>query len=235
MNRFYTLVTTQELKNGQYGILLDGKLVKTKGRFDLSAPTQAIANTIMQEWSAQGDKIIPDTMPVTQILSTKIDRISAERGVITASILKYLDTDLICYYADAPDDLITQQQKAWQKWQSYFESKFTCVLQTTDGLAALTQEQKVHTALKDYVESLDDDHFTLLQMMTSLSGSIILAVCFVDGGMNAGDVLTACFVEENFKNDLYDAEKYGVDPLLEKQQREMTRDLNACQSYLANL
>lgn len=235
MNRFYTLVTTQKLADGQYGILLDGKPVKTKGRIDLSAPSEAIANGVMQEWAAQSDKIIPDTMPMTQILNTKIDRISVERDVITGSVLKYLDTDLVCYYAEKPSDLVEDQKGAWKKWQSYFEKKFDCILQTTDGLAALTQEDKAHSVLKGYVDGLDDDHFTVLQLVTSLSGSIILAACFVDGGARAADVFTACFVEENFKNALYDAEKYGVDPLLEKQQKEMTRDLNACQNYLMNL
>ena len=105
MKRFYTLASTQE-KNGQYYITLDGKTVKTQSGHDLGTPSKALAEAIMAEWAAQGEEILPDSMPLTQILNTKIDRVSEQRDVMSKTLLNYLDTDLLCYRANEPEELI---------------------------------------------------------------------------------------------------------------------------------
>lgn len=97
MKKFYTLVSSTKSDDG-YVIQLDGKPVQTLLKQDLIAPSQALADAIIAEWSAQGDEVKPDTMPLTQILITAIDKIR-DREVITASVMKYLDTDLVCYWA----------------------------------------------------------------------------------------------------------------------------------------
>ena len=143
MKRFYKLVSTEKVGGGFY-ILLDGKPVKTKSGAHLLASNEAIANRLMQEWAAQEEHILPNTMPFTQIINTIIDRVSVERDVMSAAVLKYLDTDLICYFADEPEALVKLQKDKWQPWLDWFEGKFDCKLKTTTDLAALTQEQSAH-------------------------------------------------------------------------------------------
>ncbi len=234
MKRFYKFVSIEKTQGG-YHILLDGKSIKTKSGAHLCAPTEKIALLIMQEWSDQIDNISPDTMPFTQILNTKIDRISRERTTMSAYVLKYLDTDLICYFADKPQTLIDQQKDKWQIWIDWFEREFGYRLQTTTGLAALTQDAGAHDAIAKYVAALNDDHFTILQLVTSVSGSLILGLAMVKGAANAQQIFDACFVEENFREAMYDAEKYGSDPALEKEQKSKMQDLKAAYDYITNI
>ena len=234
MKRFYKLVSTEKLADG-YHILLDGRAVKTKSGAHLCAPTEEIALLIMHEWSAQIDNILPDTMPFTQILNTKIDRVSRERTAMSAYVLKYIDTDLICYFADEPQGMVEQQKDKWQVWIDWFEGEFGYTLQTTTGLAALTQEKGAHDAIAKYVAALNDDHFTILQLVTSVSGSLILGLAMVKGAANAQQIFDACFVEENFREAMYDAEKYGSDPALEKEQKSKMQDLKAAYDYITNI
>ncbi len=234
MKRFYKLVSVEKGDNG-YNILLDGRAVKTKSKANLSCLNEDIANQVMQEWAEQGENIIPDSMPFTQIESTRIDRVSVERNAMSANILKYLDTDLICYIAASPEELIAEQERKWAPWRKWFDEKFKCTLKTTSALAAIKQDPRAHEAVAQYTNGLDDAHFTILQIVAPLSGSLILGLSFVEGASTADDVLAASYVEEHFKDTLYDAQKYGRDPLLEKQENAAIKDLNAAQKYLSFL
>ncbi len=231
MKRFYKLVSVAEARGG-FSILLDGKPVKAPSKKLLLAPTKDMAEAIMQEWGAQVDHIIPDTMPLTQILTTRIDRVATERGVMTGALLKYIDTDLLCYRADYPPELAEKQAEAWDRWLAWFAEKSGTKLATTTGLAALAQPQQAHKAARDFVAGLDDDRFTVFQMVASLAGSIILGLAFAEGKISPGEVFAAARVEENYKAGLYNEQKYGPDPAQEKKDRAMLADLEAAATYL---
>ena len=231
MKRFYKLVSIGKSKDG-FNILLDGRPVKNASGLPLLCLNEAIANHVMQEWAQQVDEIVPDDMPFMQIENTRIERVSSERKVMTKSLLKYLDTDLICYIVDEPKQLAKMQNEHWSKWRTWFEKKFGTTLDVTNGLAALTQKPEAHRAVQEFVKNLDDAKFTILQIIVPLSGSLILGMAFVDGEASPQDVFAACTIEETHKDELYNAEKYGKDPLLEKKQKAAMRDLTASHEYL---
>jgi chaperone required for assembly of F1-ATPase len=231
VKRFYKIVSAQQ-EQGGYSILLDQRPVKTKSGKTLLARNAAIAQEVVLEWAGQTEHILPDTMPIMQILSTKIDRVAQERAAMTRYVLKYLDTDLLCYPAELPPEVAAEQGRIWTPWRAWFESQSGATLQTTTGLAAISQEPAALAFLIGAIEKLDDDRFTILQIVTALSGSVILALAFVSGVANAQDVYACCYIEEEAKDRLYDAKKYGNDPMLEKQQNAARRDLAAAQMYL---
>ena len=47
------------------------------------------------------------------IFSTAIDRIINDRALYINAIMKFVDTDLICYRANKPDELVELQNKHW--------------------------------------------------------------------------------------------------------------------------
>jgi chaperone required for assembly of F1-ATPase len=234
MKRFYKLVSVEKADGG-YHILLDGRAVKRKAGPTLKCLNENIANRIMQEWAEQKDEIIPDNMPFTQIENTRLDRVAVERDAMSANIFKYLNTDLLCYTVDATKELVKLQDDAWAPWRTWFENKFGVTLQTTNSLAAIQQDEKAHKAAAQYIESLDDVYFTILQIIVPLSGSLVLGVAFIEGAANADDIFKAAYVEEDYKAVLYDADKYGNDPLIEKQQKATRRELEAAFEYLSYL
>ena len=114
MKRFYKLVSTNKTAEG-WAIHLDGKPVKTPIRTTLIAPNEALANELVREWAAQEETIDPETMPLTQILSTQIDRVRVQRAAMSTEILKFLNTDLLCYRApkDQPPGQLERQAEIW--------------------------------------------------------------------------------------------------------------------------
>ncbi|MDH5723599.1 MAG: hypothetical protein OEY94_09800 [Alphaproteobacteria bacterium] len=232
MKRFYKLASVDQ-SGDAYMVMLDGKSIKTKSKKVLQHKSRDIAMLMMKEWAEQGDVIKPDTMPVTQIITTLIDHVEINREEITGNILKYLDTDLLCYHADEPEDLVKRQNDIWGRWISGFEKKYGISLKTTRGLSAVKQDQDLHRKVESDIRNLDLDRFNIVQIVTSLSGSLILALAFLDEVANAEDILECAYLEEHFKEELYDAQRYGRDPLLEKQQASKRNDLEACAEILS--
>ena len=219
--------------------MLDGKAVKTPLKQTLYAPNEDVAHVLMKEWAEVEEQIDPNTMPCTQILSTCTDRIRNERAALQEQVLKYLDTDLVCYRTppSTPEEeqQASTQAELWDPWCTWFEEKFGKPLQTTTDIAALTQDELAHKNVKTAVEALDDLRFTLLQMIVPLSGSLVLALAFVDGKIEPQALYDMTHIEERFKDEMYKAEKYGRDPMQEKVEREMMRDLNAAKQILDTL
>ncbi len=234
MKRFYKLVSVRQEGQG-YAICLDGKPVKIPSGQRLTAPNEALADAIMQEWAAQEEHIIPDDMPLTQILSTKIGRVAQEREAMTQAVMKYLDTDLLCYRTEDPPELAKMQRESWDPWLAWFGEKFGASLETTTALSAIKQSEKAHKQALHYIKSIDDNVFTVLQLVTSLSGSLVLALAFVWQVIGLEEIFDAAYVEENHKAQLYNEDLYGPDPAEEKKQRAVKRDLAAAAKFLEYL
>lgn len=231
MKRFYTLVSTQKTDGG-YLVTLDGRAVKTALKAELLAPSEDIANALVLEWSKQEDEIVPDSMPLTQILSTKIDRIAKERDAIEVYLFKYLDTDLLCYRTDNPPELKTAQEKAWDGYIKWFEEEFGETLETTYGISAIKQPQAAHDKVQSAIKEMNDDLFTALQLITSLCGSLVLGLAALKGKATAEEVYAAMRVEENFKAEIYNEEFYGGDPAQEAKDKAIQQDLKAAMEFL---
>ena len=234
MKRFYKLVSTQKTSNG-YHIMLDGRPVKTALKRELLAPNEVMANALVLEWSGQDEEIIPDSMPLTQILSTKIDRVEHEREAIQSYLFKYLDTDLLCYRTNHPPELQEAQEEMWNPYLDWFEKEYGQALETTFEISALQQSDDAHEKVQESIKALDDHHFTALQLIVSAAGSIVLGLAALKDKASADDIYAAMRVEENFKAKIYNEEFYGADPAQEEKDKATQADLNAATEYLSYL
>jgi chaperone required for assembly of F1-ATPase len=98
MRKFYQSVAVTKSEGG-YAVQLDGKPVKTPAQQPLVVATAALAEAMADEWRAQGEKINPDTMPITRIVTIAIDRVPHDRAALIDEITRYAGTDLLCYRA----------------------------------------------------------------------------------------------------------------------------------------
>ena len=99
--RFYDRAQV-EAAGGEFGILLDGRPVKTPARRALAAPNSALAQALAAEWDAQRDVIDPARMPLTRLANTIIDGVVEAPAPVAAEVERYLACDLVFYRAPAP-------------------------------------------------------------------------------------------------------------------------------------
>ena len=230
MKRFYTFASSKKTEEG-HEIQLDGKIVKTPSGQNMVALTKALADAIVAEWAAQEDKIKPETMSLTQILTTRIDKIR-DREAITESVMNYLDTDLICYWTKEPEALAKRQKEIWGRWVRWFDEHFEVPLDTTKKIEALKQDPEAHKRTWNYIESLDEAYFTILHIVTSLSGSLVLALAFTEGEITPEEVFEASYLEELYRGEIYNEKLHGAAPNEQAERAAFMRDIEAAQTYL---
>ena len=231
MNRFYKDVTTGPAIGGGFVVLLDARPIRTPLKSLMVAPTESLARQVANEWAAQGDVISAQTMPLTQFLTTAIDRIVL-RAELTDEILRYLDGDLLCYRAGEPETLAAEQDKIWNPWLQWFADQYGVELQTTFALSRLDQPPAAHQAVAKTVRGLDDHTFTVLQALVPLTGSMVLALAFIAGAITPEETLAAALCEELFYERIHDLARHGLDPTEEKRRASLARDLAAARAYL---
>ena len=230
MKRFYRLTSTTKTDDG-FVIQLDGKTVKTPLGQPLAAPNKVLAEAAAAEWAAQGEDVVPDSMPLTQMLTTALDR-TRERAAVTDALLKYLDTDLLCYRVKEPVELSKRQKEVWDRWLTWFDEHFESPLDVTFGIEALKQDEGTHKQIWNYLEALDDFYFAVLQVVTSLSGSIVLGLAFIEHEAQPDDVFNAAELEEIYHSEIAGEDVHGADPVQERRQRHLRRELETSKRFM---
>jgi chaperone required for assembly of F1-ATPase len=171
--RFWTRAEAAEAAGG-YGVRLDGRAVRTPAKAELVVPTQALAQEIAAEWDAQEGVIAPATMPFTRAANAAIDRVAREREAVAGMLAEYGGSDLLCYRAESPAELVARQAEAWDPLLDWAESALSARLRTTCGVMHLEQDRDTLARLHDEVRLLDIWALTAFHDLVSLSGSLVI-------------------------------------------------------------
>ena len=147
ISRFYKSVAVGE-NGGRFFVLLDGKPLKTPHRAVLALPKIALAEAIAEEWAAQKEKIDPKSMPLTQLANTAIALVPEHRGKAAEQILAYAKSELLCYRAEAPDELIKRQAEQWDPLLDWADAALGARLATGHGIAFVEQTGESLLALE---------------------------------------------------------------------------------------
>ncbi len=189
-----------------YAITLDGKPVRTPAKAGLNVPTRALADAIAQEWNDQKEQIQPDSMPLTQIAGTAIDRVAPEIEQVRNDVLGYASTDLLCYRAEQPDDLVNEQVANWQPVLDWLARAYDAPLAATKGIVAVSQPEGSLVALKHVVDRQSPFELTAFSILAGCLGSIGLALAVRDGERTPEEAWKAAFLDE-----IWQAERWGED------------------------
>jgi chaperone required for assembly of F1-ATPase len=227
--RFFQGVFTEVLGTGHV-VRLDTHLLKTPGGVPLTLPTAALAGLVASEWAAQGETIEAWTMPVTRLLNVAVEHGEKARAGLVAEVVKYAGTDLVCYRATHPDELVARQKAAWDGPLEWAAQALNAPLTTTAGLMAVEQEQTALDAFGAWAGKLDDITLTIAGDLLSLLGSAVLAAALIERALDEQAAWTAARVDDDFARD-----RWGEDEEEAARARTRARDLNAACRVLAAL
>lgn len=193
--RFYKDVAADH----QGTIALDGKPVRTPGKAPLALPTRALAEAVAQEWRAQGERIDPETMPLTRLANSAIDGVAGrEQGVID-DILAFAGSDLLCYRTQGPRGLKEAQGKQWDPVLAWACETLGAPLALAEGVMHVEQPEASLARLREQLESRDAFSLAALHVLTSLSGSALLALAVALGRLSPEEAWAAAHVDEDFQ------------------------------------
>ncbi|HKQ11562.1 MAG TPA: ATP12 family protein [Rhizomicrobium sp.] len=220
MKRFYKQVSVAPVEGG-FGILLDGKSVKTPARHVLVLPTEKLANAIAAEWREQGEDVIATTMPLLRLANSVIDGVVANREAVIAAILRFGENDLLCYRAHQPPDLAVRQREGWDPLLDWARQRHGAQMTVAEGLTHVDQTLETLAALRRALESFDA--FTLggLHVIASITGSAVLALAVGEGFVSGAQAFALSRIDE-----IYQAEKWGEDVEAAKRAAALAHELD---------
>lgn len=229
MKRFYREVTVALGEHG-HQILLDGRPMRTPAKHPLVMPTATLAEALADEWRDQGDTIRPHAMPLTRLASTAIDRMPAQRQAAIEEVVAYADTDLVCYRAAEPFELVQRQQHAWQPMLEWLSQTYGVRLALTTSMLPVAQPAPARARLRCAIEDLGDWPLVGMHMATTALGSLVLGLGLLHGRLDAEAALAASLLDE-----LYEIERWGSDVEAERRHAALRRDVSAAMRFLAGL
>ena len=229
MKRFYKEVVVREEGQGHLA-LLDGRTILTPARRPLVMPCAAAAELVAEEWRDQGEEVVPDAMPATRLATTVVDLMPARRQDAIEEAVGYAQTDLLCYRAPRPSELVARQEAAWQPWLDWAERELDARLEVARSIEPLAQSEASMRALRLVVEGLDDWRLVGLHAATTLTGSLILGLAMARGRLDATTGFEAALLEE-----LFEIERWGQELEQQRRHTRLRRDLEAAERFLGNL
>jgi chaperone required for assembly of F1-ATPase len=189
-----------------YAVLLDGKAINTPAGAALTLPSEALALAVAEEFRAQGKNIRPETMIFTRLANTAIDRVAPNRQAAVDEILSFARSDLLCYRAEAPQELATRQAGVWDPLLQWAQREYHAALHTTFGIEFVEQPAEALQALERVLAARAAFTLAGLHAAATLLGSTIIALALCDGRFGADDAFAAAQLDE-----MYQAEKWGQD------------------------
>jgi chaperone required for assembly of F1-ATPase len=196
--RFYAEVTIAE-EEGRFALKLDGRGARTPGRKPLSLPTHVAASIVANEWRAQKDVINPDAMPATRIVNTALDGVADMMRDVAAEIAGFAASDLVCYRAGEPAGLVNLQTVHWDPVLAWTKHEFGASFMLAEGVMHVAQNPAAVAAVADAVTDIQDPIvLACLHVLTTLSGSCLIALMAARGGLSGEAAWEAATVDESW-------------------------------------
>ena len=226
--RFYTSAGTDETDGG-YTITLDGKPIKTPSGSTVVVPARSLAEKIAAEWNAQGEFIDPLTMPLTRFANSVVQGVTDNVVAVTDDVAKYFGSDLLFYRAGHPEALVAREAEHWDPILFWAAETLGAHFILAEGVMHVRQPDEASAAAR---RALPADPWLIgaLHVVTTLTGSALLALALFHGVVDAEQTWAATHVDED-----WNAEKWGVDEEVAARKAAKSVDFKAVAAVLKTL
>lgn len=228
MRRFYRAVDIAA-RGGRFELALDGKPLSSPGKRPFLMG-EAVARAVAAEWRAQGETVKFDTMPVMLLAARAVDLVGPERARVIGEVAGFAPTDMLCYRAEGPGDLVARQEAAWQPWLDWAAQRYGARLAVVGGVMFAQQPAAALVALRAAVAAHDDWRLAALMQATQVLGSLVLGLAVVVDAASPDQAIAAAELDE-----AYQREKWGDDPEAARRRATAARDVAAAARFIGLL
>jgi chaperone required for assembly of F1-ATPase len=210
-----------------WGVLLDGHPIRTPAKALLQVPSLPTAQAIAREWQAVEAEVDPAIMPVTRFANTAIDKVSVQQDAIVDLLAEYGGSDLLCYRAEKPQELIDRQAAAWDPVLSWAKEVLQTPLHITHGVMPVVQPGDSLAAFHSELQLFDTFEIAAVHDLVTLSGSLVLGLGVAKGYLSPQDAWSAACVDQHWQEDLWGRDADAVEATAVK-----SREFSAAHHFL---
>ncbi|MGB5779765.1 ATP12 family chaperone protein [Allopontixanthobacter sediminis] len=202
MKRFYRDVSVEPREHG-FGVLLDGRPIKTAAGSPQTVPNRAMADALAAEWAAQGEELDLAKFRFRDLADYAIDIVGRERGTTLDKLLGFAETDTLCYRADPEQALYRRQLEMWEPLLTALEDAENVQLARVSGIIHRAQPAETLTVLRTRLAALDDFTVAGLLTCTSLAASLCIGLAALRPDADLDALWDAANLEELWQAGLW--------------------------------
>ncbi|WP_274427147.1 ATP12 family chaperone protein [Chelativorans sp. YIM 93263] len=215
----------------RYTAELDGRVVRTPAGSEMALPTKQAAELVAHEYDAQEEQINPMTMPITRLVNTAIDGVASDVQAVAEDILRFASSDLLCYRAEGPERLIALQAEAWDPVLDWAEAEMGARFVLAEGVMHVEQPRQTIAAVSAHLRPRRDPfRIAALHLMTTLTGSAILALAVEANAIAADEAWKAAHVDED-----WNIAQWGEDAEASERRAARRRDMMGAVTLIESL
>jgi chaperone required for assembly of F1-ATPase len=166
-------------------------------------------------------------MPLTRLANSVIDGVKGHEEAVIGDILNYAGSDLICYRAEGPKDLVTLQTKHWDPIVTWAKRDLGVPMLLAEGVMHVAQAPSSLDAIGKRLARFDSWSLAGLHVMTGLSGSALLALAVAFGRISPEEAWAAAHVDEDWQ-----ISQWGEDEEAKERRESRRRDFAAAARML---
>ena len=223
--RFYTNVGVAEADGG-FAVTLDGKPIRTPSGRQVVIPARELADAVASEWADQKETLDPVSMPLTRLANSVVEGVIDRVALVSDDLAKYFQSDLLFYRAGHPEALVTREAEHWDPVLFWAADTLGAHFILSEGIMHVRQPDQ---AIEAACAALPADPWSIaaLHVITTLTGSALLALAVLHGVRDADQVWAAAHVDED-----WNADQWGVDEEAAGRRAARLKDFNAAVAVL---
>jgi chaperone required for assembly of F1-ATPase len=202
MKRFYKAVTVSPAGE-RWQVMLDGRAVKTQGGRAQLVPTRALAEALAAEWAGQGEQIDPGAFLLRDMADHALDVIASDRIAVIADLLRYAETDTLCYRADPGEPLEARQNEQWEPLLEAAEVRWDIHFIRIAGVIHQPQPTATLARLEAVLDALDEFALAALTPLTTLAASLVIGLAALEPGAEVEALWDAASLEEDWQGEFW--------------------------------
>lgn len=210
MKRFYKEASAAPLAGG-WQVTLDGRAIKTAGGRPQQVPTEALAALLAREWADQGDEIDPTRFVLRDLADYALDVVATDRSDVIATLLRYADTDTLCYRAEAGEALEARQIEVWEPLLQGAEARWDIHFERIGGVIHRPQPAATLKRLEAVLQAESDFTLAALNTLTTLAASLVIGLAAIAPDADADALWDIANLEEDWQAELWGKEAEYID------------------------
>lgn len=173
---------------------------RVRPRNPLRLPSWALAEAVAAEWAAQEQSIDPARMPLTRLANTAIDGVAPRHAAVVADLCAYAATDLLAYRAGDPERLVAAQAASWDPILAWARDELGARIILSEGVMHVEQPPDTVRTLSNAVAAVTDPFaLTGLHTLTTLTGSLLIALAVLRGRLTPAEAWASAHVDETYQ------------------------------------
>lgn len=221
LKRFWKTAAPMEREDG-FAIGLDGRGVKTPAKSELMVPTKALAQAISEEWDAQTEAVDPESMPLTRLANSALDKVTSQFDEVAAHLTEYGGSDLLCYRADGPEELICRQSEIWGGLLDWARTSVGVELIVQSGLMPVDQPKESLSVMAGITADFTPFELTAFHEFVTLSGSWVIGYAAFKKAQPVETLWECALLDELWQEEQWGEDEEAIETRAIKRQAFLT-------------